>query len=72
MLNRNEGQPFIQESDNLGTVYHLLSQEDVYEFLKRENELAWTAHARIKGSTGFPDGYKDTDWFQSDRFLGGA
>ncbi|HCR30642.1 MAG TPA: hypothetical protein DIV79_11560 [Opitutae bacterium] len=72
VLNRNEGQPFIQESENFGTVYHVGSQEDVYELLKRENGLAWTAHARIKGSTGFPDAYKDTDWFQSDRFLGGA
>jgi len=72
VLNRNEGQPFIQESESCGTVYHVGSQDDVYELLKRENGLAWTAHARIKGSAGFPDAYKDTDWFQSDRFLGGA
>ena len=72
VLNRNEGQPFIQELPDFGTVYHVGSQEDVYELLKREDGLAWTAHARIKGSTGFPDAYKETDWFQSDRFLGGA
>jgi len=34
--------------------------------------LAWTAHARIKSSTGFPDAYKDTPFFKSDRFLGAA
>ncbi len=40
--------------------------------LEEENGLAWTAHARIKGSTGFPDEYKDEEFFRSDRFLGAA
>lgn len=44
-------------------MYHVGSQEDVYELLKREDGRAWTAHARIKGSTGFPDACKETDWF---------
>jgi hypothetical protein len=32
----------------------------------------WTAHPRIKSSFGFPDKYKDTEFFRSDRFLGAA
>jgi hypothetical protein len=40
--------------------------------LKKENGLAWTAHPRTKGSTGYPDKYKNEAFFQSDRFLGGA
>lgn len=72
VLNRNEGQPFVQEMDGLGTVYHVGSAEDVHELLKRENGLAWTAHARVKGSTGFPDAYKETPFFESDQFLGAA
>ena len=40
--------------------------------LELENGLAWTAHPRIKGSTGFPDAYKHETFFASDRFLGGA
>jgi hypothetical protein len=32
----------------------------------------WTAHPRIKGSTGFPDKYRGEPFFKSDRYLGGA
>ena len=32
----------------------------------------WTAHPRIKSSYGFPDKYRDADFFRSDRFLGAA
>lgn len=72
VLNRNEGQPFVQELDGYGTVYHVGSSEDVLKLLEIENGLAWTAHARVKGSTGFPDAYKDTSFFKSDRFFGAA
>ncbi len=40
--------------------------------LKAEGGLAWTAHPRIKGSTGFPDRYRDRLFYDSDRFLGAA
>jgi hypothetical protein len=72
VLIRPEDEPFVQEIDGYGTVYHVGSPEDVHELLKRENGLAWTAHARVKGSTGFPDAYKETPLFKSDRFLGAA
>lgn len=72
VLNRNKNQPFQQEMAGYGTVYHVGSAEDILELLKRENGLAWTAHARIKGSTGYPDNYKETDFFKSDQFLGAA
>ncbi|MEJ7779662.1 MAG: hypothetical protein WKF68_08725 [Daejeonella sp.] len=42
------------------------------KLLELENGLAWTAHARTKGSTGFPDKYKQEEFFHSDRFLGAA
>src|SRR3546814_21122822 len=40
--------------------------------LEQERGLAWTAHPRIKGSSGYPDKYKEEAFYQSDRFLGGA
>lgn len=72
VLNRNAGQPFKQEMPGYGTVYHVGSADDVLELLELENGLAWTAHPRVKGSTGFPDGYKNEAFFESDHFLGGA
>ena len=49
-----------------------MQAEDVLELFEREGGLMWTAHPRVKGSTGFPDGYQDQAFFESDRFLGGA
>jgi len=72
VLNNNEDQPFVQEMEGYGTVYHVGSPEDVHELFERENGLAWAAHARIKSSTGFPDAYKETPLFKSDRYLGAA
>ncbi|MDG2166731.1 MAG: hypothetical protein P8L44_02250 [Opitutales bacterium] len=72
VLNRNKNQPFVQEMKGYGTVYHVGSSEDVHELLEREGGLAWTAHARVKGSTGFPDAYKEEPFFKSDRFFGAA
>ncbi len=72
VLHNNEEQPFVQEMKGYGTVYHVGSVEDVHELMEREGGLAWTAHARVKSSTGFPDGYNETPLFESDRFLGAA
>ncbi|MDA1369933.1 MAG: hypothetical protein O2971_04105 [Proteobacteria bacterium] len=72
VLNRNNDQPFEQKIDGFGTVYHVGSAADVLALLEKEGGLAWTAHPRVKGSTGFPDNYRDTPFFVSDRFLGGA
>ena len=72
VLNQNQGQPFEQDMPGYGTVYHVGSADDVLNLLEQENGLAWTAHPRVKGSTGFPDGYKDKDFFLSEHFLGGA
>ncbi len=72
ILNRPEGTPFVSEHPQHGRVYHVGSEADVLRLLQAENGLAWTAHPRIKGSTGFPDRYRDRVFYQSDHFLGAA
>ncbi len=72
VLNRMEDTSFVTKHPQLGRVYHVGGEADVLRLLRAENGLAWTAHPRIKGSTGFPDGYRDHLFFQSDRFLGAA
>jgi hypothetical protein len=71
-LNRSEGKPFVEEIEGNGKVYHVGSPADVLRLFEAERGLMWTAHPRIKSSFGFPDRYKDTAFFRSDRFLGGA
>ena len=72
VLNRPEGIPFVQDIDGFGKVYHVGSQEDVLKLFELENGLMWTAHARIKCSTGYPDAYKESRFFKNDHFLGAA
>lgn len=72
VLNRPAGTPFITQHPTIGRVYHVGTEADVLRLLREESGLAWTAHPRIKGSTGFPDRYRDRLFFQSDRFLGAA
>lgn len=70
-LDRKDGQPFVEEK-NGEKIYHVGNSDDVLRLMKEENGLMWTAHPRIKASTGFPDVYKAKDYFKSDRYLGGA
>ncbi len=72
VLNRPDDKPFVAEHPQLGKVYHVGNKADVLQLLKAEGGLAWTAHPRIKGSTGYPDLYRDELFFKSDRFLGAA
>lgn len=72
IMSRKEGMPFTSTDAEHGKIYHIGDKTDMLNLLKAENGLAWTAHARTKGSTGFPDAYKKEDFFLSDRFLGAA
>jgi len=64
--------PFERHVDGIGTVYAVHSPADVLRLMEKEQGLMWTAHARTKSSFGFPDKYREQDFYQSDRFLGAA
>ncbi|WP_197051676.1 hypothetical protein [Salegentibacter sp. Hel_I_6] len=72
IMSRAEGEPFVEKHPEYGKVYRVGNKKEMLRLLEEEDGLAWTAHARIKGSTGYPDNYKDEEFFQSDRFLGVA
>src|SRR6185436_13768052 len=65
-------EPFVEEMPGFGPVYHVGGADDVLRLMEKENGLMWTAHARIKGSRGFPDAYWDKPFYRSERFLGAA
>ncbi|HWN95150.1 MAG TPA: hypothetical protein VNT99_08965 [Methylomirabilota bacterium] len=71
-LIRPAGKPFVEEIEGYGKVYRVGSPADVLRLFEAERGLMWTAHPRIKSSFKFPDQYKDTEFFKSDRFLGAA
>lgn len=72
IMSRDDNKPFLTKNKTYGNVYRIKDKKEMLNLLKLENGLAWTAHPRIKGSTGYPDAYKEEDFFKSDRFLGGA
>jgi len=72
VMSRKPGQEFETQDPVYGKVYHIGDTADMFQLLKKESGLAWTAHPRTKGSTGYPDRYKNAGFFRSDRWLGGA
>jgi hypothetical protein len=69
---RPANQKFEEDDPVYGHVYHLGSAADVLKMVNQEKALIWTAHPRTKNSEGYPDNYKDKDFFQSDRFIGAS
>lgn len=72
IMSRKEGEPFMEETADYGKIYRVGNKEDMLRLLEEENGLAWIAHARTKGSTGYPDKYKDENFFKSRQFNGAA
>ncbi len=72
IMSRKPGAPFVTDHPAYGKVYRIGDKADMLKLLEAENGLAWTAHARTKGSTGFPDKYKDEAFYRSDHFFGAA
>jgi hypothetical protein len=71
-LHPKPGTPFERRVEGIGSVFAVHSPEDVLRLMEKENGLMWTAHPRIKSSYGFPDRYRDSAFYRSDRFLGAA
>ncbi len=72
IMARKPDMPFVTDDPQYGKVYRVGDKTDMLNLLKAENGLAWTAHARTKGSTGYPDKYKGEDFFISEHFFGAA
>jgi hypothetical protein len=62
-------QPYQEEMEPYGKVYHTTNAATELNLLTDEQGLVWQTHPRTKGSAGYPDATKDTDFFKSDRLL---
>lgn len=72
IMSRKEGEPFVTDDPEYGKVYRVANEQEMLDLLRKENGLAWTAHPRIKGSTGYPDKYKSSAFYKDSTFLGAA
>lgn len=67
---RPEGRPFATTDPKRGNVYSTGTAADMLELVRREQGLMWQTHPRTKGSTGYPDAIRQTDYFLDPRWLG--
>jgi len=72
IMSRKKDEPFTENHPTYGKIYHIGDKTDMLKLLEQEQGLAWTAHARTKGSVNTPDLYKDEAFFKSDHFMGAA
>lgn len=72
IMSRKKDMPIVSDHPVYGKVYRIAGAAEMLQLLEKERGLAWTAHARTKGSTGYPDKYKNESFFTSDRFMGAA
>jgi hypothetical protein len=72
IMSRKSGDAFVTDDSARGKVYRIGNAAEMLDLLEREKGLAWTAHPRTKGSTGFPDAYRQEPFFLSGHWLGAA
>ena len=72
VMDRKAETPFMVNDPLYGKVYHVGDKNEMLKLLETEKGLAWVAHARTKASTGYPDKYKDEEFFKSDTYMGAA
>jgi hypothetical protein len=72
IMSRRPGEPFMSMDSVRGRVYRVANAQEMLQLLNQQQGLAWTAHPRTKGSTGFPDAYRADSFFASQRWLGAA
>ncbi len=69
-MSRAADQPVVSQDAKLGTVYNVANAKELWDVVQREHGFAYQTHPRTKGSTGYPDAIKDTDYFRDPRYLG--
>ena len=72
IMSHKPGDAFVTDDPVRGKVYRVGSAAEMLDLLQREQGLAWTAHPRTKGSTGYPDAYRKEPFFLSEHWLGAA
>jgi hypothetical protein len=70
MMDRKAGEQFKSDDARYGTVYRVGSPSDVWRMVTDEAAFVYQTHPRTKGSTGYPDKVRATDYFRGARFLG--
>ncbi len=66
---RTDDQPVFEPHPKYGTVYNLGSPADMMIMAERENVLISLPHPNTKGSTGYPEAFKDEPHFLHENYF---
>jgi hypothetical protein len=69
-MDRKPDQPFESKDRKYGTVYRVHTPEEVWRMVSEQSGYVYQTHPRTKGSTGYPDKIRDTDYFRAARYIG--
>ena len=69
-MDRKAEQPFQSADDKYGKLYRVHTPAEVWKMVTAEGGYVYQTHPRTKGSTGYPDKIRETDYFRDARFLG--
>ncbi len=69
-MSRKPSESLERDGGSSGKAYRVGNSEDMLEMIQKEGGLAWQAHPRTKGSTGYPDKIKETTYFRDPTWLG--
>jgi hypothetical protein len=69
-MSRPAGKEFRENNPRYGTVYNVADTKDLLELVRAENAFVYTTHPRTKGSLGYPDKVRESDFFQDARWFG--
>jgi hypothetical protein len=69
-MDRKPGESFSVDHAKYGTVYRVNTAKEVWDMVQTEHGLVYQTHPRTKGSTGYPDGVFNTEYFRDPRYLG--
>jgi len=69
-MDRPAGAPFLASVPPYGKVYHVGNAQELLDMVRREGGYMYQTHPRTKGSTGYPDNIRQTEYFRDERYVG--
>ncbi len=69
-MDRPAGGAFLGRHPRYGAVYSAANPAEMIDLIRREGGILYQSHPRTKGSTGFPDKIRETDYFRDASYLG--
>ena len=69
-MNRPKGGSYRVEHPKYGTVYSVANEQEMLSLIRQEGGWAYQTHPRTKGSAGYPDGLRETEYFRDATYFG--